>query len=178
MHVGIANPRWRGKRSRHSRRMRNPQFYVSGKRPIPLYIRHCHYVSKLLQKGITPNHLIRVSGIFWNSRSQFDAWKLNMVILPFTIFCIWQLIRNLFLFFLQSVHTKAYIDVKRSLYHRAYECKYVGRKSKDFVYGTWLYLVLRIKKTISGWNHVRGIIRVTFGLCIKCIKTMIKTKHQ
>ena len=31
MHVGIANPRWRGK---HSRRMRNPNFYVSGKRPI------------------------------------------------------------------------------------------------------------------------------------------------
>ena len=25
---------WRGKRSRHSRRMRNPQLYVSGKRPI------------------------------------------------------------------------------------------------------------------------------------------------
>ena len=31
MHVGIANPRRRGKRSL---RMRNPQFYVSGKRPI------------------------------------------------------------------------------------------------------------------------------------------------
>ena len=40
MHVGIANPRWRGKRSRHFQRIRNPQFYVSGKRPI-----HC----------ITPN---------------------------------------------------------------------------------------------------------------------------
>ena len=26
MHVGIANPRWRGKRSRYSRRMRNPIF--------------------------------------------------------------------------------------------------------------------------------------------------------
>ena len=26
--------RWRGKRSRHSRRMRNLQFYISGKRPI------------------------------------------------------------------------------------------------------------------------------------------------
>ena len=26
--------RWRGKRSRHSRRMHNPQFYVSGKRPM------------------------------------------------------------------------------------------------------------------------------------------------
>ena len=33
MHVGIANPWWRGKRSRHSRRMHNPQIYVSGKRP-------------------------------------------------------------------------------------------------------------------------------------------------
>ena len=32
MHSGIANPRWRGKRSRLSRLMLNPQFYVSGKR--------------------------------------------------------------------------------------------------------------------------------------------------
>ena len=29
---GFLWSRWRGKRSRHSRRMRNPQFYVSGKR--------------------------------------------------------------------------------------------------------------------------------------------------
>ena len=34
MHVGTPYPRWRGKRSRHSRRARNPQFHVSGKRPI------------------------------------------------------------------------------------------------------------------------------------------------
>ena len=34
MHVGIANPGWRGKRSRHSRRIRNLQFYISGKRPM------------------------------------------------------------------------------------------------------------------------------------------------
>ena len=34
MHVGIANPRWRGKCSWHSWRMRNLQFYVSGKRPM------------------------------------------------------------------------------------------------------------------------------------------------
>ena len=34
MHAGIGNPRWRGKRSRHSQRMRNPQFDVSGKRPM------------------------------------------------------------------------------------------------------------------------------------------------
>ena len=34
MHVGIASSRWRRKGSQHSRRMRNPQFYTSGKRPI------------------------------------------------------------------------------------------------------------------------------------------------
>ena len=33
---GFLWSRWRGKRSRHSRRMRNPQFYVSGKRPMLL----------------------------------------------------------------------------------------------------------------------------------------------
>ena len=33
---GFPWSRWRGKRSRHSRRMRNPQFYVSGKRPMHL----------------------------------------------------------------------------------------------------------------------------------------------
>ena len=32
MDVGIASQRWRGKRSRHYRHMRNPKFYVSGKR--------------------------------------------------------------------------------------------------------------------------------------------------
>ena len=34
MHVGIANPRWQLKLSRHSRRMHNPQVYVRGKSPI------------------------------------------------------------------------------------------------------------------------------------------------
>ena len=33
MHDGIANPLWRGKRSRHSRRMHNSRFYVSVKKP-------------------------------------------------------------------------------------------------------------------------------------------------
>ena len=31
---GFLWSRWRARRSRHSRRMRNPQFYVSGKRPM------------------------------------------------------------------------------------------------------------------------------------------------
>ena len=47
MHVGIAYPWWWGKRSRHSRRMRNPQFYVSGKRPMTLA--HILHYSTFLQ---------------------------------------------------------------------------------------------------------------------------------
>ena len=48
LHVGIANPRWRGKRSRHSRHMCNPQVYVSGKRPMVIsnllvYLYACFY---------------------------------------------------------------------------------------------------------------------------------------
>ena len=35
-HVEIANPRMQGKRSLYSRRMSNPQFYISEKRPIAL----------------------------------------------------------------------------------------------------------------------------------------------
>ena len=35
---GILCSWWRGKRSRHSRRMRNPQFYISGKRPMGMII--------------------------------------------------------------------------------------------------------------------------------------------
>ena len=34
MPVGIANPWWRGKCSRHSWRRHNPQFYISGKLPM------------------------------------------------------------------------------------------------------------------------------------------------
>ena len=38
MHVSIPNRRWLGKRSRHSRRIHNPKFYASGKRPILRFI--------------------------------------------------------------------------------------------------------------------------------------------
>ena len=37
---GFLWSRWRGKRSRHFRRMRNQQFYVSGKRPMATNFRH------------------------------------------------------------------------------------------------------------------------------------------
>ena len=37
--TGFLWNQWRGKRSRHSRRMYNPQFYVSGKRPMAQVIK-------------------------------------------------------------------------------------------------------------------------------------------
>ena len=51
---GFLWSRWWGKRSRHSRRMRNPQFFVSGKRPIELdffYIYHAGPVSHFKVTG-------------------------------------------------------------------------------------------------------------------------------
>ena len=65
MHVGIANPLWRGKRSRHSRRMHNLQFYVSGKRPIcRTRYQICYYahstfilaITACLETGHVSNH--------------------------------------------------------------------------------------------------------------------------
>ena len=39
---GFLWSRWRGKRSRHCRCMLNPQFYVTGKRPIQWHFRDCN----------------------------------------------------------------------------------------------------------------------------------------
>ena len=42
--IGLLWSRWQGKYSRHPRRMRNPQFYVSGKRPMTTFGYHWYYV--------------------------------------------------------------------------------------------------------------------------------------
>ena len=47
--------RWRGKRCRHSRRMRNPHFYVSGKRPIHKVLR---FERQFSGKGMSVDTLI------------------------------------------------------------------------------------------------------------------------
>ena len=52
MHVGITNPRWRGKRSRHFRRMHNPQFIVSGKRPIETEARVSCQANRMATEGL------------------------------------------------------------------------------------------------------------------------------
>ena len=58
MHVGIANPR--GKHFRHSQRMHNPQFYVSGKMPMETILALLGICAgKTRVTRIHPAHLIR-----------------------------------------------------------------------------------------------------------------------
>ena len=60
MHVGIANPRWRERRSRHSWRMCNPQFCVPGKRSITslghkrLILQHMCLINFVLFQQLLP----------------------------------------------------------------------------------------------------------------------------
>ena len=51
---GFLWSRWRGKRSRHSQRMRTPQFCVSGKRPMPWSISTTTAVRRVQSKNGTP----------------------------------------------------------------------------------------------------------------------------
>ena len=59
--------RWRGKLSRYSRRMRNPQFYVSGKRPMEIFDNSYYF-------GITPiSFLVDLEGhlcsnVLWSAK--------------------------------------------------------------------------------------------------------------
>ena len=62
MRVGISNSRWRRKRPRHSRRIRNPQFCVSGNRPM-----QCRLLRSLywhLFAGMLP-HVGTMSSCSW-----------------------------------------------------------------------------------------------------------------
>ena len=71
---GFLWSRWRGKRSRYSRRMRNLQFCVSGKRPIgPMLIK----LGSLGQIG-------PVTAIRWNTNEDIQYKTMNNNILPDT----------------------------------------------------------------------------------------------
>ena len=69
MHVRMANQRWQEKRSRHSRHMRNPQFYVSGKGLIPIITYKCS-CSCYTNSTCSPNHKNGIS-----SSVNKDRWR-------------------------------------------------------------------------------------------------------
>ena len=72
MHAGIANPRWRGKRSRQSRRMRNPQLYVSGKRPmIRTAVLHV-YVWVFMETRQHVNKLCKNNNFIWKRKTSLQ----------------------------------------------------------------------------------------------------------
>ena len=71
LHVGIAYPRGRGKRSRHSRCMRNPQFYASVKRPIAPTFKAKSYrliliVNSIVFIGIWIRFHVAITGCYGN----------------------------------------------------------------------------------------------------------------
>ena len=72
MHVGIANLWRRGKRSRHSRRMRNPQFYVSGKRPITWTN------ADLLSTGLLGKKSMKFESEYYNFHPRKCIWKCRL----------------------------------------------------------------------------------------------------
>ena len=75
MHVAISNPRWRGKRCRNSRRMRNPQFYASGKGPIGYKTALPLLEQALITFDVIHNvHAgdVKAPGIFKHSKSRLD----------------------------------------------------------------------------------------------------------
>ena len=72
MHVGIANPRRRGKRPRYSRRMRNPQFYVSGKRLISRTLFKCMCCSYATNDNQIILHMLRQ--LRWTVVTCVNVW--------------------------------------------------------------------------------------------------------
>ena len=83
MHVGIAYPRWRGKRSRHPRFMRNPQFEVSGKRlmlfiePNDVNLLHTlvivNHPSRIMLHNVRVLSHVCVPGVVWDQpRHQYN----------------------------------------------------------------------------------------------------------
>ena len=61
---GFLWSQWRGKRSRHSRRMRNPQFYVSGKRPMGWRAGQCQRGSR--RSGIDRLVMLHIYRAVWS----------------------------------------------------------------------------------------------------------------
>ena len=62
---------WRGKRSWHSWRMRNPQFYISGKRPIvQMLVQYIHWTQNHFpEDGLTLTRQRRQQTYYWMSHT-------------------------------------------------------------------------------------------------------------
>ena len=71
---GFLWSRWRGK---HSRRMRNPQFYVSGKRPMEFQVILCQDMMRSICTSVLllPLLLLKLTRWYWSKLlSQINVW--------------------------------------------------------------------------------------------------------
>ena len=111
-HVGFANPRWRGKRSRHSRRMRNPQLCVSSKRFIKI-----EYIWNQCQpKCKTTNQDVKLFNAFRAPSFLGIPFVLNQVIVVLRVMdcLVWIVI--LLSLFTSGVEGKTGLNVHYTLY--------------------------------------------------------------
>ena len=68
---GFLWSRWGGKRSRHSRRMRNPHFNISVKRPIELVFR----ISKTIKKNTFQVFMVWYIFYMWRINANLMIWN-------------------------------------------------------------------------------------------------------
>ena len=74
---GFLWSRWRGKRFRHSRRMRNRQFYISGKRPIELYSQDGHTYYEYIRSKLREHYRLWKHIIINSFDTQFLSRKFH-----------------------------------------------------------------------------------------------------
>ena len=102
---GFLWSRWRGKRSRYSRRMRSPQFYVSGNRPIVRvstddcwvlstkgvwYGKRFHVMRSLCHTEDLIRHICNLAAIYeYNTAKSYEllsnssVWDKNITVIPY-----------------------------------------------------------------------------------------------
>ena len=81
MHVGITKQRWRGKSSRHSRRMHNPQYHVSGKRSMHIFINHIAFLKIMINTWLI-HLLMNLSPEIQANLTTFQSRKSVQVFYP------------------------------------------------------------------------------------------------
>ena len=89
---------WREKRSRHSWRMRNPQFYVSGKRPIQRvsyaesvsmsWRLHCGFITHQGSIRLTLRNHLTISTVLMPTSTNRDTYPLFNAGLIFTLYAL------------------------------------------------------------------------------------------
>ena len=141
MHVGIANSRWRGKCSRHSRRMRNPQFCVSGKKPM----------DNATSKQSALKHFDTQTKLPPICRRRFQTHFSWMKMFQFQVEFHWNMFLNVWLIMIQHCYRQAIIWTNDDLvYWRIYASRGLDELR---VMSQW----------VKGWNPVhidRGISHV------------------